>query len=94
MTKKSTMTSITIGTVTTYHGTEHPYLRGHRVRIVAVLKADGAYLKDDLDIAAAGGVTAADRIEVQPWLPEEKRFSFVTSDPKAADLACFAQKTN
>jgi hypothetical protein len=91
MTKTSTKTPMTIGRTTRYHGTEHSYLRGHRVRIVAVLKADGAYLKDDLDIAAAGGVTAADRVEVQPWLPKEKRFSFVTSDPKAADLACFGR---
>jgi hypothetical protein len=93
MTTKTTPRPI-IGSTTRYHGTEHPYLRGHRVRIVAVLKADGAYLTDELDIAAAGGVTAADRVEVQPWLPKEKRFSFVTSDPKAADLACFAQRTN
>ena len=28
----------TLGTTTTYHGTEHAYLRGHKVRIVAVLK--------------------------------------------------------
>ena len=28
----------TIGTVTTYHGSEHAYLRGHKVRIVAVMK--------------------------------------------------------
>ena len=35
----------TLGTTTTYDGTEHAYLRGHKVRIVAVLKnalrADG-----------------------------------------------------
>jgi hypothetical protein len=27
-----------IGTITTYHGQEHRYLAGHKVRIVAVLK--------------------------------------------------------
>ena len=27
-----------IGATTTYHGDEHRYLRGHDVRIVAVLK--------------------------------------------------------
>jgi len=53
------------------------------VRIVAVVKADGAYLADDLEIAAAGGVTAADRVEVQPWLPKERRFSFVSSTNEA-----------
>jgi len=34
-------------------------------------------------------VTADDRIEVQPWLEREQRWSFVTSDPRAIDLACF-----
>ena len=112
-----------IGKVTTYHGTEHPYLKGYKVRIVAVMKssmkpgiedddADNALLKksseldffnrvdehaeggavnilDEDDLARAGGVTIFDRIEVQPWLEKEGRFSFVTSDPRAQDLACF-----
>jgi hypothetical protein len=34
-------------------------------------------------------VTAYDRIEVQPWLEREQRWSCVTSDPRAIDLACF-----
>jgi len=90
-----------IGTVTTYHGDEHPYLRGHKVRIVAVLKnaakpdidVDGPdydHISDDEDLARAGGVTRDDRIEVQPWIEQEGRFSFVTSDPRAVDLGCFA----
>jgi len=90
-----------IGTTTTYHGEEHGYLAGHTVRIIAVLHnaakpdidvdgPDYAHLSDDEDIARAGGVTAHDRIEVQPWLEKEGRFSFVTSDPLARDLACFA----
>ena len=37
----------------------------------------------------AGGVTAFDRIDVQPWLESKERFSFVSSDPLAADLDCF-----
>ena len=114
-----------IGTVTTYHGDEHPYLRGHKVRIVAVLKnalleessaldsssgvdehAEGGavhaakpdidvdgpdydHISDDEDLARAGGVTRDDRIEVQPWIEREDRFSFVTSDPRAVDLGCF-----
>ena len=41
------------------------------------------------DLARASGVTADDRIEVQPWMEKEGRFSFVTSDPRAVDLACF-----
>jgi len=89
-----------LGSTTTYHGTEHPYLKGYKVRIVAVLKnaarpdidvdgPDYAHLSDEDDLARAGGVTADDRIEVQPWMEKEGRFSFVTSDPRAVDLACF-----
>ena len=89
-----------LGSTTTYHGTEHPYLNGYRVRIVAVLKnaarpdidvdgPDYANVSDEDDLARAGGVTAADRLEVQPWMEKEGRFSFVTSDPRAMDLACF-----
>lgn len=90
----------TLGTTTTYDGTEHAYLRGHKVRIVAVLKnalradhdpdRDGQYIRDEEDLERAGGVTADDRVEVQPWLAAERRFSFVSSDPRAIDLACFA----
>lgn len=89
----------TIGTITTYDGSEHLYLRGHKLRIVAVLPRaaasdfdpdrDGAALRDDDEVERAGGVTAHDRIEVQPWLEREQRWSFVTSDPRAIDLACF-----
>ena len=83
------MKATTIGATTTYLGKEHGYLRGYRVRIVAVLKADGSFIKDEDDLARAGGVNADDRVEVQPWLEAERRFSFVTSDPRAVDLACF-----
>ena len=89
-----------LGSTTTYHGTEHPYLNGYRVRIVAVLKnaarpdidvdgPDYAHISDEDDLARAGGVTADDRLEVQPWMEKAGRFSFVTSDPRAMDLACF-----
>ena len=64
-----------LGSTTTYHGTEHPYLNGYRVRIIAVLKnaarpdidvdgPDYAHISDEDDLARAGGVTAADRLEV------------------------------
>lgn len=89
-----------IGHCTTYHGTEHAYLRGYTVKIIAVLKnaarpdsdpdKDGDYITDEQDLARAGGVTADDRLEVQPWLEKEGRFSFVSSDPLASDLACFS----
>ena len=94
-----------IGTVTRYSGSEHGYLRGYDVRIVAVLHkgntepdADGEipgyeHLDNDTDIARFGGVTANDRIEVAPFIEKEGRFSWVTSDPRAEDLACFAKLT-
>src|SRR5690554_6370915 len=88
-TRRTAMKITTIGAITTYIGSEHRYLRGYRVRIVAVLKADGNIIKDEDDLARAGGVTAEDRVEVQPWLEAEGRFSFVTSDSRAVDLACF-----
>jgi len=98
----TTTTTQVIGTTTTYHGPrdEHPYLNGYRVRIAAVIKgacapgrdpdADCSFLTDDGDIARAGGVTPHDRLDVQPWLEKEGRFSFVSSDARAVDLACFA----
>ena len=51
---------------------------------------DYDHISDEDDLARAGGVTSDDRIDVQPWIEKEGRFSFVTSDPKAMDLACFA----
>ena len=92
-----------IGAITTYQGSEHAYLRGHDVRIVAVLHNGNAepdgdgeipgyeHLDNDTDIARFGGVTANDRIEVTPWIENEGRFSWVTSDPLAIDLATFTQ---
>jgi hypothetical protein len=95
-----------LGNITTYLGTEHSYLRNCKVRIVGVMKRaatpdcdpdrDGYYSLDEDDIARAGGVTAGDRVEVQPWLEGEQRWSFVSSDPRAVDLAIFQhlKKTN
>lgn len=93
----------TIRTITTYDGDEHPYLRGHRVLIVAVMKGaaasnhdpdrEGSYLRDEADVVRAGGITADDRVEVQPWLEREKRWSFVTSNPRAIDLTSFHHLT-
>ena len=85
-----------IGLRTTYIGSEHPYLRGQVVQVIAVLKhaaagpeGEGEYLTDDEAIAQAGGVGPDDRLEVQPWLEEEGRFSFVSSDARAVDLEAF-----
>lgn len=85
-----------IGAITRYDGTEHSYLRGLKVRIVAVLKgtaapnrdpdADYPCLRDEQDVLRSGGLTEHDRVEVQPWIEEEGRFSFVASDARAVDL--------
>jgi hypothetical protein len=97
------MTKI-LGSITTYAGIEHAYLRDHKVRIVGVLKRaaqfnyiperDAAYLTDESEVALAGGVTIDDRIEVQPWLEEEQRWSVVSSAARAVDLACFSHLRN
>jgi hypothetical protein len=44
-------------------------------------------------VGGGGGVTADDRVEVQLWLEGEQRWSFVTSDPRAVDLAIFRELT-
>ena len=49
-----------IGLRTRYHGTEHAYLHGYEVEILAVMQADAepdserSYLTDDEAIAAVG----------------------------------------
>lgn len=84
-----------IGKTTTYHGNEFGFMKNLEVRIVAILRSDvdpdseDAFVKDDQHLARLGGVTIHDRIEVAPWIENEGRFSWVTSDPKAVDLACF-----
>lgn len=85
-----------IGAEATYQGTEHPFMRGLKVRIVAVLKGvdaadrdredDYPYLREDAEVFRNGGLTEHDRVEVQPWIEEERRFSFVTSDARVVDL--------
>ena len=84
---------------TTYEGHRQAYLRGHQLKIIAILKGradpdadiddDDAYVVDDDHLARVGGVTADDRVEVVPWIEEENRWSFASSDPKAQELACF-----
>ena len=88
-----------IGTTTTYEGQRQPYLRGHQLKIIAVLKGranpdadidhEDAYVTDDDHLARVGGVTADDRVEVVPFIEKEGRWSFATSDPLATELAAF-----
>jgi hypothetical protein len=82
-----------IGTVTKYIGVEHGYLAAYDVRVVAVMKnalvaEEHTYLTTDDEIAAAGGVTTDDRVEVAPIM-RSGRTSFVSSDARATDLDCF-----
>ena len=79
-----------IGAVTTYLGHDYGMKPGHKVKIVAVLpKDEDAYIRDDDELARRGGVKANDRIEIQPWIESEGRFSWVTNDPGATELAAF-----
>jgi hypothetical protein len=83
-----------IGSRTSYHGTEFSSLRGEEVVVVAVLKDallvdDHGYLTTEEEVRAAGGVGPFDRVEVAPWMPEERRLSFATRDPRAVDLQAF-----
>ena len=82
-----------IGRRTTCDSDEHPYLRGHEVVVVAVLKnalrtEEHEYLTTEEAVHAAGGVGPDDRVEVAPILLREG-LSFVTSDPRAVDLEAF-----
>lgn len=84
-----------IGQVTTYLGSEHSYLTGHTVVIVAIhhgvlVNPDGyEILRDDEAIAAAGGVDAArDIVEIAP-VHADGAPSFVTSDARVEDLDLF-----
>ncbi len=88
-----------LGTITTYSGREMPKLWGCRVRVVGVLKnalcpdvnipARALYINDEAVLRRAGGITANDRLEVQP-LDALGRPGFVYLDPKADDLEAFA----
>ena len=91
-----------IGCTTVYTGTEHRYLKKYKVKIIAIFKnavlseeegynpeADDAYITDNEYLNKIGGVTANDRVEVQLFLEKEGRYSWVSSDPKAADLKIF-----
>jgi hypothetical protein len=75
---------------------KHPYLRGYQVKVLAIFKGaaapgydpdDGfAVATSDEELARLGGLGRDDRAEVVPWLETEGRFSFVSSDPRVADL--------
>ena len=88
----------TIGTITTYIGTEIPGYTGTRVRIFAVLRnalrpdvdvdTDGYLVNDDAELERLGGVTKNDRLDVA-HVREDGSTSFVHRNPRAVDLECF-----
>ena len=93
------MSTKVIGQVTSYQGEEHPHLRGHQVKVVAIFKGAGSADHDpdagfavattDDELARLGGVAPGDRAEVVPWLEVAGRFSFASSDPRVEELSCF-----
>jgi hypothetical protein len=89
-----------IGLITIYNGTEHKYLIGYTVKVIGVIKnalkpgvgeEEVENLTDEDSIKRAGGVTAYDRLEVQPWIEKTGSWGFATSDPRAIDLEAFAK---
>ncbi len=83
---------------------EHPYLLGHEVVVVGVIKGaqvikpgvDYGYVSDDDGLTAAGGLDVLlDRLDVAPLVPdagapEGERPSFASSDVRPTDLELFA----
>ena len=78
-------------------GDDHPYLDGHDVRVIAVLRPptsgnpdDMAIFKTDTEVATEGGVHVGGKLDVQPWIPDDGggHYSFVSSDVQAS-LPCF-----
>jgi hypothetical protein len=86
-----------IGFETTYTGSEHPYLVGYRVKVIAALKGaaapdfdpdrPGMLITDDATLAESGGLTTDDRVEVLPWIARERGWSFCSSDVRVGELA-------
>ncbi len=103
--KPTTRKSI-IGARTAFLGGsgDHPYLVGHAVIIVGVIRGgqapvpgvDHPYVKTQDELDAVGGLDlAADRLDVAPFVPDAaaqgaERPSFATSDVRPSDLALFA----
>jgi hypothetical protein len=90
-----------VGLTTTYVGHTIPGYHGKRVRILAVMRAgtdpdgDEHYVTSDATLARLGGVTKHDRVDVAELrangtLSFVSFVSFVSCDPLATELECFA----
>ena len=82
-----------IGKVATYVDDAHPYLRGHPVCVMFVVKRpdgnpdNGVVCDTNKELAATGGLDPErDIIEVVAWLPKHRRWGCVPSDARLADL--------
>jgi len=81
-----------IGLRAVYIGDGHPHLQGQIIEVLAVAKRPeappilGDCIWTNEDLAAAGGVSDDDTIEVLLWLQESGRLGCVPSDVRLADL--------
>ena len=83
-----------VGLVAEYHGDAHPYLRGHPVCVMFVVKRpdgnpdNGVVCDTNKELAATGGLDPErDIIEVVAWLGHPyHRWGAIPSDVKLADL--------
>lgn len=73
---------------------DHPYLLGFRVRVLSIHRPftdengeeeDTAFYSDK-ELEDAGGLQEGDWADATPWLPEEHRVSFASSDVDVRDL--------
>lgn len=85
-----------IGQETMVLGGTHRFLIGKMVKIIALHKQHDndpdqvEIFTSDQSIRQAGGVKPTDIVVVQPWVPEQGRYSWVTSDVLAHDLDLFS----
>jgi hypothetical protein len=75
----------TIGSVHTYSGSYHKCIIGTKVRIVAVLQED-RHITDESDLLLHGGIKRTDRVEIQPWIESQQRYSCVGYDALYSEL--------
>ena len=66
------------GMVMRYVGDDHPFMKGLKVKLVAPIVGDNGRSTGFWDVA--------------PWIEEEGRFSWVTSDARREDLVPIEQK--
>ena len=85
-----------IGAETVYYGVTHRFMYGDRVVIKRVMRdAEDSLMvfTTDKEIEEAGGINLeTDCVEVRPFIREESRFSWVSSNADIRDLELFGAK--